>query len=427
MSVAPAAGPRPEDPRPEGPREVNTLRVARFAAAATAAALGVVALGLGLWAVRDLVFIAFLGVLFGLPAAAGAERLAKIGVPRAVGAALIVVGACAVLGGVGAWLAPTLRQQSAEIQARVPDALAGIDRWLASHDTGPLRFLLGAPDGPSAAAPAGANAAPSAAPVTGQVDTVVVAPAPSVVGANLRARLVERIRTVGAGRGDPLRVVRATVAAFTGLLLAVFLALYFAVDPAQYARGMLALLPERRRERGAAVLSEVAIALRRWLVAQLLTMGVLGAATTAILLALHVRAALALGVLTALTKFIPTVGAFLSGVPAVAMAFLPSPHTAVVVGVAFVLLQFLENHLLVPVLMQRIDLPPALTLLAQGVMTLLFGPLGLLVAVPLLAAVMVLVRELVVARRPAAERAEAQAIADDAAHAATARIPRRAS
>ncbi|HEY0778233.1 MAG TPA: hypothetical protein VGD56_09730, partial [Gemmatirosa sp.] len=129
---------------------VGSMRVAKLAAAATAAGLGVVALGLGLWAVRDLLFIAFLGVLFGLPAAAGAERLARIGVPRAAGAALIVVGACAVLGGVGAWLAPTLRQQSAEIQSRVPDALAELDAWLASHDTGPLRFVLGAPTAPAA-------------------------------------------------------------------------------------------------------------------------------------------------------------------------------------------------------------------------------------------------------------------------------------
>ena len=417
MSVAEPNGPGELSPRPS----IATARIAKMAAAAAAAALGVVAIGLGLWAVHDLLFIAFLGILFGLPAAAGAEHLARLRIPRPVGASVIVIGACALLGGVGAWLAPTLREQSAEIQARVPDALGEIDRWLASHDTGPLRFVLGAP----VAAPA-------------RVDTLVVdrAPdavatqtgvrAPSVVGAALRARLVERIRTAGAGHGDPLRVVRATVAVVTGVLLAIFLALYFAVDPAQYARGMLALLPARQRERGAVVLSEVAIALRRWLVAQLLTMVVLGVATTAILLGLHVRAALALGVLTALTKFIPTAGAFLSGVPAVAMAFLTSPHTAVVVAVAFVLLQFLENHLLVPVLMQRIDLPPALTLLAQGVMTLLFGPLGLLVAVPLLAAVMVLVRELVITRRPAVEVVEAERMGDEAALAATAPTAQRA-
>ena len=405
---------------------IATARIAKMAAAATAAALGVVALGVGLWTVRDLLLIAFLGILFGLPAAAGAEHLARVRIPRGVGAAIIVVGVCALLGGVGAWLAPTLRQQSAEIQARVPDALGEFDAWLASHDTGPLRFVLGAP-----------TVTPVRVDTVARVDTLVVAPmptaatrrgarAPSVVGAALRERLVERIRTAGAGRSDPLRVVRATIAAVTGILLAVFLALYFAVDPSQYARGMLALLPARQRERGAVVLSEVAIALRRWLVAQLLTMAVLGVATTAILLGLHVRAALALGVLTALTKFIPTVGAFLSGVPAVAMAFLTSPHTAVVVAIAFVLLQFLENHLLVPVLMQRIDLPPALTLLAQGVMTLLFGPLGLLVAVPLLAAVMVLVRELVVARRPTVEVAEVREMADEAAQVATAPIARRA-
>lgn len=57
----------------------------------------------------------------------------------------------------------------------------------------------------------------------------------------------------------------------------------------------------------------------------------------------------------------------------------------------------LEGHLLIPLLMKEgMDLPPALTLVTQGVMALLFGFLGLMVAVPLLATVIVPIKLLYV-------------------------------
>jgi predicted PurR-regulated permease PerM len=56
-------------------------------------------------------------------------------------------------------------------------------------------------------------------------------------------------------------------------------------------------------------------------------------------------------------------------------------------------IQFLENHLLIPILMKEgIDLPPALTIVMQALMAIVFGILGLLVAVPLLATIMIAVR-----------------------------------
>ncbi len=66
---------------------------------------------------------------------------------------------------------------------------------------------------------------------------------------------------------------------------------------------------------------------------------------------------------------------------------------ALVVGLGYIVIQFIENHLLVPVLMKRgVDLPPAMTLGIQALMSVLFGFLGLLVAVPLLAAILTIVK-----------------------------------
>jgi predicted PurR-regulated permease PerM len=144
-------------------------------------------------------------------------------------------------------------------------------------------------------------------------------------------------------------------------------------------------------------MSAMATVLRKWLVTQLIAMLVIGFVTTAVLLLLDVRAAFALGVIAGLLEFIPTIGPILSAVPAVAMGFLDSPEKALYVVIAYVAIQQLEGHILIPMLMKEgLDLPPVVTLLAQGLMALLFGFLGLLVAVPMIAAIMVPIKMLYV-------------------------------
>ena len=67
------------------------------------------------------------------------------------------------------------------------------------------------------------------------------------------------------------------------------------------------------------------------------------------------------------------------------------------VAVAYWGIQFLENHILIPLLMKGgMDLPPALTVITQALLALVFGFLGLMVAVPLLATIMVMVQVLYV-------------------------------
>jgi predicted PurR-regulated permease PerM len=122
-------------------------------------------------------------------------------------------------------------------------------------------------------------------------------------------------------------------------------------------------------------------------------MVVIGGVTTIFLFTVRVKAALPLGILAGVLKFIPIVGSIFAAIPAIAMAFIDSPHKALVIAIGYFVIQFLENHLLVPILMKHgVNIPPALTLGIQALMALLFGFLGLLVAVPLLAAILTIVR-----------------------------------
>lgn len=350
-----------------------------------------------LWEARALVLLTFLGVLFGLAVAAGVDRLARFRIPRGVAAAVVVVGTLSIIGGVLAWSAPVLRHQSRELREKFPHAIDRVDRWLASHQDGMLGSLLSAGqavDSTIVEKAAGTPAdAPPQATVAGAVRSDSVTSRP-VEGSALRRRIMGRL---GGVTRYLFPFLTSTVAAVGALLYLVFLAVYVGAEPDLYHSGLLQLLPIRTRERAAEVLTAMGIALRKWLVTQLIAMLAIGVVTTIALLILRVPAALPLGILAGIFEFIPTVGPVLSAAPAVVMGFVDSPEKAGLVALTYIGIQFLENHILIPLLMREgVDLPPALTIVTQALMALLFGFIGLVVAVPALAAAVVAVRMLYV-------------------------------
>jgi len=349
-----------------------------------------------LWFANLLVFTAFLGVLFGLAVSSGVDRLARFGIRRGIAAPLIVFSFLALLVGVGAWVAPTLRGQAVELQHRLPEAVDRLGTWVDARRGGVIGYLIGSHDTTSHSADSAAKAsAPTAAAARPGTTKVVVKPdsaqAPS-------AAIRERIGEQFGGLSKYLfPFISSTLAIVAGFLIIVFLSIYIAADPGLYHAGIMHLFPHRHRKRAGEVLSAMADVLRRWLLTQLIAMLVIGSVATIALLLLGVKAAFALGVLAGFFEFIPTAGPILSSLPAIAMGFLDSPEKALWVAGAYVLMQFLENHLLIPLLMKGgVDLPPALTILAQALMALVFGFLGLMCAVPALAATMVGVKMLYV-------------------------------
>jgi predicted PurR-regulated permease PerM len=377
-----------------------------------------------IWFANALVFVVFLGVLFGLAVARGVDFLERFHLRRGIASALLVFGTLAALGGIGRLTAPTISAQIGELRNRLPESLDKAESWVNSHaGSGMFGILLGRGGGsaPPAAAPAaarvgqpGANAPQGGAQGGAQAGTQRGAPSevapPSVLpkaaapgdsagsapdaASTLKARIGSQL--TGATR-YLFPFLSSTLAVVGGLVLIIFLAIYIGAEPDLYHRGMMHLFPHRARERAGEVMTEMAAVLRKWLVTQLIAMLVIGTVTTIAMLLLGVKAAFALGFIAGLMEFIPTFGPIFAAVPAIAMGFVDSPQKALYVVLAYWAIQFLENNLLIPALMRGgMDLPPALTMVAQALMVLVFGFLGLMVAVPLTAAVLVAVKMLYV-------------------------------
>jgi Predicted permease len=100
-----------------------------------------------------------------------------------------------------------------------------------------------------------------------------------------------------------------------------------------------------------------------------------------------------LGLIAALCNFVPYIGAIGGSIPAIIVALSQSPQTALWVALLFIAVQTLEGNLISPLISRRtVDLPPVLTLFSQTVLGTLFGPLGLVLATPITAATLLLVR-----------------------------------
>ncbi len=186
-----------------------------------------------------------------------------------------------------------------------------------------------------------------------------------------------------------------TLHGFGGLIFAVVIGIFFAAQPDLYRNGFLSLFPLRRRERMREVLDELGFTLWWWLMGQLATMASVGILIGIGLTLLGVKLSGTLGLIAAILSFIPSLGPFISVIPAIMMGLTISPTMAIWVALLYLAVQTLEANVITPLIQRRaISLPPAFVLGSELLMGLLLGGAGLAFATPLAAVILVLVNML---------------------------------
>jgi predicted PurR-regulated permease PerM len=177
--------------------------------------------------------------------------------------------------------------------------------------------------------------------------------------------------------------------------------LYLAVHPALYREWLIALFPPIHRDLVRDVLTDCADSLRAYIVGLLLAMSFLATLTAVGLTVLHVPYALTFGVFTGLATIVPFFGTLLAtALPVLFVIGGPDGGTrAIWVVVIGIVVHLIEGNVVAPLIMsKKVDLPPVLTIVFVLIVGSLLGPLGLLVAVPGLAVIMVIVRRILLTR-----------------------------
>lgn len=329
---------------------------------------GVILTFLLLWmlgATADVFILLFIAIILSLYLGAVRDLLVEHGrVPPKLAFFLAVAGSGAALGGLFALLLPPVIEQTRSLIVVLPNYIAG---WEAGID----RFVARFPGLRDFWKP-GEHTLLRAVydQVSGQASTVV----PKVVSL---VHVLINIFAVGV------------------------MSIYLALHPGVYREWLIALFPPIHRDLVRDVLRDLADGLRAYIVGQLLAMTVLAALTAAGLYLLDVPYWLAFGVFTGLVAVVPFFGTLVSTIlPALFVVAGPGGGTRALYVVALgVVIHLIEGNLVAPLVMsKKIDMPPVLTITSVLVIGKLLGPLGFVVALPILVTVMVIVRRILINR-----------------------------
>jgi predicted PurR-regulated permease PerM len=211
----------------------------------------------------------------------------------------------------------------------------------------------------------------------------------------------ERLLGSAQNRVSGLSVERVASAGYSianifYLVVVVLLTSVYAVlQPAPLVRGFVSLFPAGRRQQVREMLHKMYWNVQRWVLGQFADKMIVGLLIGLGLWVVGIPFALLLGILTGLLGLIPYIGIVVSLVPPVLLALASNPMDVLWVMVVYVLVLQLEADLIYPVVMSRaVALHPAAIIFGLFVMGVFFGFVGLLLAVPLVAALQVMLREL---------------------------------
>jgi len=162
---------------------------------------------------------------------------------------------------------------------------------------------------------------------------------------------------------------------------------FWLVEHAQLQRYTLSFLPATRRAGAREAWDDIEERLGQWVRGQLTLMTAMAVATGVIYTVLGLPSALLLALIAGIAEAIPIVGPLLGALPALAIAATISPELVVLVALAYLVIQFVESNVLVPIVMKHtVGLSAFLVIVSILVGAAIAGIPGAFLAVPLVAA-----------------------------------------
>ena len=171
----------------------------------------------------------------------------------------------------------------------------------------------------------------------------------------------------------------------TALLFILILTFYLSLKPEGIESFISFFLTKRQEERFLKVWRRVKIKIYRWFSAQIILSALITVLSFIALRIIGVKYAVVLSLISGVFELVPIIGPILAGILAATVALEQSFNSAVLIALAYLLIQQTESHLIVPNIMKKaVDLNPAVVLFLVLIGTEIGGGvIGIIVAIPL--------------------------------------------
>jgi predicted PurR-regulated permease PerM len=216
----------------------------------------------------------------------------------------------------------------------------------------------------------------------------------------LQAYVDKPERLGGSVFGGVLGAGKVVLSAFFAAITVLTLTLYLMANLPDIKAGAYRMVPRSRRARVGLLTDEILQRVGGYVAGNLIISLIAGSLTYVVLLILHVPYALALGLLVAVTDLIPVVGATIGAIVVTLVGFFVSVQTGLIAAAYYVAYQQIENYVLYPRIMKRsVDVSPVATVIAVLIGGSLLGILGALLAIPVAAAIQLVLQEVAAPRQ----------------------------
>lgn len=216
-------------------------------------------------------------------------------------------------------------------------------------------------------------------------------------------KIVDKVsspRSVKKAQAVAGKFFQTTFGVFGDIYVVLFLGIFFTVSPDVYKKGVVKLVPGKGRQKADDIINRLGENLKKWLKGKLFAMLVVFVLTAAGLLIIGMPMWLVLAIIAGILNFIPNFGPLIAMIPAVLVAFMQGPGTALTVASLYIVVQIAESNFITPIVQQKlISIPPALIIMAQLLIAPLTGGWGLVLATPLMVIVMIIVQELYIKKQ----------------------------
>ncbi len=183
----------------------------------------------------------------------------------------------------------------------------------------------------------------------------------------------------------------------SGLLRLIFVlavSLMITIEPKQYKENILLLIPKNYRNKFRNILEKCNIALANWTFSMVISSLSVGLLSLIVLSILDVKYVVSNALIAMVLNIIPNIGPVISGIFPISIALLDNFWKPLAVLGSYVIIQNIESYIIMPSIMKKkANLLPGLTLISQFGFTFIFGPLGLILSLPLAVVIQVLIKE----------------------------------
>lgn len=183
----------------------------------------------------------------------------------------------------------------------------------------------------------------------------------------------------------------------SGLLRLIFVlavSLMISIEPKQYKENILLLIPKNYRNKFRNILEKCNIALANWTFSMVISSLSVGLLSLIVLSILDVKYVVSNALIAMVLNIIPNIGPVISGIFPISIALLDNFWKPLAVLGSYVIIQNIESYIIMPSIMKKkANLLPGLTLISQFGFTFIFGPLGLILSLPLAVVIQVLIKE----------------------------------